>query len=308
MRATPVLVAALALTLAAVPVPVAAHVNHVSADPQVSPDGTLVAETAFIATDGYLAVHRDDGGEVGDAIGHTTLSSDDLQTDVAVTVDPAVWANWSTDEVWLVLHTSDGDGRFEPASDDPVLETFGASAGTRVTVTRGDRALVTVEAFAPQRLNASHTSVRVRNATLPSDGAVVVRAQESGQVLGRTTLSAGGHTNVSVALDEAYLEANEQFAVEAVLVDGDRSPVTAGDSPVATTFGVRYRSEGGTPTPAVVQTATATAANAGDSETNSTDSGTGTDGSTTGVTGPGFGFLAALVALTLVALFASRGL
>lgn len=301
MRSTFVLVAlTLGLVLAAVPLPVAAHVNHVSTDAQASHDGTLVAETAFIATDGYLAVHRDDGGEVGEAVGHVPLSADGLQTDVSVPIDPSVWANWSTGEVWLVLHDSDGDGQFEPGSDDPVLETFGQPAGERVTVTRGDRALVTAETFAPQRLNASHTAVRIRNATLPTDGAVVVRAAESGQVLGRTNLSAGSHTNVSVALDESFLRANEQFAAEAVLVrDGD--PVTAGDEPIATTFGVRYRDGESTPTPALVQTATATAASggseepSGNSETDDESRTTPSDG-----TGPGFGLVAALLALVMV--------
>jgi hypothetical protein len=304
MRSTLVLVAlAFGLVLAAVPLPVAAHVNHVSTDVQVSPDGTLVAETAFIATDGYLAVHRDDEGEVGAAIGHVPLSSDGgLQTDVAVTVDPAVWANWSTDAVWVVLHTSDGDGQFEPESDDPVLETFGGASGTRVTVTKGDRALVTAETFAPQRLNASHTAVRIRNATLPSDGAVVVRALESGRELGRTNLSAGSHDDVSVALDESFLRANEQFAVEAVLVR-DGEPVTAGDEPVATTFGVRYRGEGSTPTPALVQTATATAASDGREDPGGNSEADGDPGSTpSGGSGPGFGLLAALLALASVAL------
>jgi hypothetical protein len=301
MRSRLVLVAlAVGLVLAVVPVPVAAHVNHVSTDPQASPDGTLVAETAFIATDGYLAVHRDDGGEVGEAIGHTRLSSAaGLQTDVPVTVESSVWANWSTDEVWVVLHTSDGDDQFEPAGDDPVLETFGDAAGTRITVAKRDRALVTAESFAPQRLNASHTSVRVRNATLPSEGAVVVRAAESGQELGRTNLSAGTHANVSVALDASFLRDHEQFTAEAVLVR-DGAPVTVDDAPVATTFGVRYRGEESTPTPALVQTATTTASSASDG--GEASSGNRETDDATGVAGPGFGLLGGVLALALVAL------
>lgn len=319
---------AAAVVLAAVPLPVAAHVNHVSADPQVSPDGTLVAETAFIAADGYLAVHRDDDGDVGEAVGHVPLTAaGGLKTDVAVAVDPDVWADWTTGKLWLVLHTSDGDGQFEPESDDAVLETFGQPAGTRITVEKGDRALATAETFAPQRLNDSHTSVRIRNATLASDGAVVVRAADGGQVLGLTELSAGRHTNVSVALDESFLESNERFGAKAMLVSGGE-PVTAGDAPVATVFGVRYRDEESTPTPALVRTATPTAESAGGAG-DETDGGSGASGETaagasnddataggpdddgggtTGVAGPGFGLLAALLALAALALVARRGL
>lgn len=303
MRATLAVVAVLAVALAAVPLPVAAHVNHVSADAQASPDGTLVAETAFIADDGYLVVHRSDGGDIGEPIGHVPLSqAGGLETDVTVTVDPEVWADWSTGEVWLVLHNSDGDGGFEPG-EDPVLETFGQPAGEQITVAKGDRALVTTERFAPQRLNASYTSVTVRNATLPTDGAVVVRNGTAGQVLGRTDLAAGSHANVSVALSESFLQATERFGATAVLVDDSGEPLTVGEQQVATTFGVRYQSDGtaATPTPALVTTATATPTGGSSASDPTTDDQSAPD-TATGAGGPGFGVVAAVVALALAAL------
>ncbi|WP_255198670.1 DUF7282 domain-containing protein [Halorarius litoreus] len=302
MRSTLVLVAlALGLVLAAVPLPVAAHVNHVSADAQVSDDGTLVAETAFVGADGYLVVHRSDGGDIGEPIGHVPLlQAGGLETDVRVTIDSAVWADWTTQEIWLVLHNSDGDGRFDP-ENDPVLETFGQAAGERVTVAKGASALVTAEAFAPQRLNASHTTVTVRTATHPRDGAVVVRNGTDGRELGRTALSAGRHANVTVGLNESFLASHEQFTASAVLVDDAGETITAGEEPVATTFGVRYRGDvNATPTPALVQTATPTPTDEG-VPSDDTDSATPT-GPEAATDGPGFGLLAALAALVLAGL------
>ncbi|WP_255151835.1 DUF7282 domain-containing protein [Halorarius halobius] len=299
LLAAGLVVAALA---AAVPMPASAHVNHVAADPQVSPDGRLVAETAFVAVDGYLVVHRDDDGAVGEPIGHAPISqAGGLKTDVSVTVADGAWDDWTTDEAWLVLHTSDGDGEFEP-DDDEMLTTFGQPAGERITVARGDRALVTAAAFAPQRVNASGGAVTVRTATLPTDGAVLVRNGSDGEVVGRANLSAGTHANVSVPIDESFLDGRDRFTPTAVLVDGDGEPLTAGDAAVATTFGARVRggAEGTTtPTPPVVQTATPTPASETTAATTSesTDTPTPTDGG-----GPGFGLAAALAALAAVAL------
>lgn len=296
LLAAALVVAGLATTLA---LPAAAHVNHVSADPQVSADGTVVAETAFVAADGYLVVHRDDDGAIGEPIGHRPISAaGGLQTDVAVTVEAAAWRNWSTGPAWLVLHTSDGDGSFEPSEDD-VLTTFGRPAGQRITLGTGDRALVTAEAFAPQRVNVTDGRLRLRTAHLPTDGAVVVRNASDGRVLGRASLAAGAHANVTVALNESFLADHPRVAVRAVLTDGDGREIRAGDAPVATTFGVRVRQGDGTPTGAIVRTASATPGGGDDA----TD--TPSDGS-----GPGAGVLAALGALGALAcsgLLARRG-
>jgi hypothetical protein len=56
-------------------VPVAAHLNHVSVDDQVSDDGTLLVETAYLSegSSWYVVVHADNGSGPGQAIGHRTL-------------------------------------------------------------------------------------------------------------------------------------------------------------------------------------------------------------------------------------------
>lgn len=245
-----------ALVVAAtIPLPATAHVNHVEIDPQVSPDGTVVVETAFVASDGFLVLHRGDDGEPGTPVGHVPISrADGLRTDVGVTVDEDAWANWTAGSLWVVLHDDDGDGRFEPDEDRPV-PTFGRTAATGVTVAKGDRALVTAVTDTPQR--SDDATVTVRRAVLPRDGQLLVRNASDGRVLGRTTLSAGGHEGVNVELDEASVEGRDGLTLEAVVAGSDGEPVTAGDQAVATRFDVRF-GNGGNATSGVVQTATAT--------------------------------------------------
>ena len=63
------------LVLASAPLPVAAHLNHVTAGTQQTPDGTVIVESSFASNDGYLTVQRDDGGEPGEVVGVTSIRS-----------------------------------------------------------------------------------------------------------------------------------------------------------------------------------------------------------------------------------------
>lgn len=256
MQTRRALALAAALVVAAtVPLPAAAHVNHVEVDPQVSPDGTVVVETAFVASDGFLVLHRGDDGEPGAPVGHVPISrADGFQTDVEVTVDEDVWANWTAGSLWVVLHDDDGDGTFEP-DEDRAVPTFGRTAATGVTVAKGDRALVTAVTDTPQR--PDDATITVRRAVLPRDGQLLVRDASDGRVLGRTNLSAGPHEGVTVELDQSSVEGRDGLTLEAVVAGPDGEPATAGEQAVATRFGVRFGS-GGTATGGVVQTATAT--------------------------------------------------
>lgn len=255
MQTRHALALAVALVVAAtVPLPATAHANHVAVDPQVSPDGTVVVETAFAASDGFLVLHRDDGGEPGEPIGHVHVArSDGFRTDVEVFVDGDVWANWTTGTLWVVLHADDGDGTFD-SEEDRAVPTFGRAAETHVTVAKGDRAIVTAIGDVPQR--SDDATVTVRRAALPRDGQLLVRDASDGRILGRTNLSAGTHEQVDVGLDGSIAEGRDGLTLEAVVAGRDGDPVTAGDQLVATRFGVRFESDGtGT---GVVETATAT--------------------------------------------------
>lgn len=310
MRTAHALAAALcvALVVASVPGPAVAHVNHVSADAQLSPDGTVVVESAYIADDGYLTIQRDDGGAPGEIIGHRPLDGGaGFRTELEVAVDEGAWSSWDgPTTVHLVLRTDDGDGEFNP-EDDAIIQGFGQPAEDVVTLGKGDRAAVSTRGFSPAR--TENGSVTVRYAALPTDGHLVVENASDGDPMGSVALDAGVHRNVSVAL-EGMGDGEESVPVRAVLYrddgdgafSGDEQPVTVGDEPVATSFAVEPgagTNGTATPTPALVTTATpfpndtATATPTGTATATSTPTPTDTGGQ------PGFGVAAAAVAALL---------
>lgn len=306
-------VALVAVLLVVAVAPIAAHTNHVSADAQVTADRAVVAEAVFLADDGWLVLHADDGGEPGEPIGHRYVEDGEFRTDVAVNVTGSAWRDWSgAREVWVVAHHDDGDGEWEPGEDE-MLTSFGSLVGTEVTVERGDaEAYVTAEEFGPH--TTDDRRVRVRSVALPADGYLVLRnGSADGRVVGHAALSAGVHGNVPVALSESFSreapDAFELFASVAV-DDGDGTfdaeddeAVTAGEATVGTTFGVKKEGSAvgtasPTPTPTEAETVTPT----GTATATPSDSPTTAAGETGG-DGAGFGAVAALVAV--VALLAA---
>lgn len=267
------LLAALAIPLFVVAlgaVPAAAHTNHATVDAQISPDGTVLVETALVTTDGWVVVHADDGGEPGEALGHAPVDDDGLRTDVGVQIAPAVWDGWAEPRrPWVVLHKDDGDGRFEPDRDGP-LTSFGSVAGEQFALARGARAVVTGRGFGAQ--TPTEPAVRLRRVTLPRSGHLVVHDATGdglGRVVGSRALDGGTHRSVDVALDRSFLAAAEAVTVRAVAYgdDGDGrldaadEPVRAGNETVGTRLGIESaaitprataeptRADGATPTP-----------------------------------------------------------
>lgn len=318
----------LLFALATVPAPVTAHVNDVNADPQVSADGTVVIETVFIGADGWVVIHRANGTDPGEPIGHAAVSSEGgLKTDVPVEISRRAWRNWSgARTVWAVLHEDDGDGEFEP-SEDETIDQFGEPAGQRFAVRAGERpAYVTARGFTPQKTD--NGTVTVRTVALPEDGYVVVRNATDdgdGQIVARTALPVGTSKDVSVELDDEFFRSRSGvFTLRAVAYtdDGDGSfdggdePVRVGSSVVGSRFGVE-KTGGPTPTP----TSTPTHGTESDGDEHGTDHHNETDRETgqavsptstpiptpprgdatattdTTATTPGFGLVGAFVAL-----------
>lgn len=242
--------------LSVAPLPVAAHTNTIEAVPQVSPDGTVVAESVFVFEDAWLVVHRDDGGEIGEPIGHRAVPTNSLETEVPVEIDADVWESWEgSHAVHLALHHDDGDGEFSPA-DDPILGTEETTAATRIVVERGEtRAYVHAARIDPLETAGN---VSVRATVLPTDGYLVAHpAGETDRVVGTTALDAGDHAGTSVRLDETfYRQQPRQFDISVTVYrdDGDEefddadTPVRAGEEPVATTVTLE-RTDDRTPTP-----------------------------------------------------------
>lgn len=331
------LAALLVLSLVAA-VPASAHINDVSADAQVSPDGTVVAESVYVARDGWIAVFADE--DHTEVLGYRRLKADGFQKDVPVTIDEDHWTEFEASTVHVALLNDDDDGEFEPNGDDSVLTTFGNAASEAVPLRKGPKALVTEEAFAPDWVNES--TLTLRSVTLPEAGHVVIRNDSTGDVVGSTALEAGRHESVDVELDEATaFEGDGNYRLRATLHvdDGDGayqpsdSDVTADGTVVSTRFRVRHAApedgtaadtstnggaadtstNGGagtgsasdtpTPTESFVNTPTASAT---PTETGGDAADGGAAGTVTAGDGAGFGLLAAVVGVVGAGMVARR--
>jgi hypothetical protein len=327
MRRSFVAVAFCALLLVAtvlvVSGPALAHINGVDVDTQVSADGTVEVESATALVEGYLVVHRDDGGSPGEAIGHVPIAKGDaFRQGIEIPVDEDVWAEWGDNRtVWIALHREAGGEGFDPATD-PIHRGFTGLIQKRIRLGKGDRpASIVAETPAPQQTNGT---VVVRRVAMPADGAVVLRpttANGTGSVAGTRSLRAGVHRNVTVEVrDETFATHGRVVEFVAQVYVGGETPAVSGVEPVRvagetvrTAFRVNRTGSLNVSTnqtitaapsvrdPAVVTpTPTSTRSNktistSAPSRSDSTPSATIT--STT--TGPGFGVVITLLALCL---------
>ncbi|WP_424017440.1 DUF7282 domain-containing protein [Halorientalis pallida] len=219
MRAGVFLVGLIALAVAGAGLAVA-HGNHATANPQVSADGTVVVEEAFLSTDGYLVLRADDGGEPGRIVGVRPLDPG-RHRGVSVRADDGFWANVTGNAtLWAVLHADAETGDdFDPAADT-MLTWFGGPAGQPVPVARGEQPASVVTSGAGPLENGTLTVVA---ATLPEAGHLVVHATENGTLgrpLGSRTLSAGRHTGVRVPVNTTGLDERAVVAVAVHTDDG----------------------------------------------------------------------------------------
>jgi len=331
MRALDTAAAAVVLAVALAAVPLASavgppaggagplHGNHVTVDPQVSGDGTVVAETATALTDGFVVVRTDDGGQPGEPVGHTRVNGSRFRTDVPVQVDPETWDGWSGNRtLWAVVHADDGDGTFDMETDRS-LATRSPAARVSFTLRKGTDGDVRVLARQFDAHSLAAGRLTVRRVDLDGPGYLVARTLDGDRVLGTTALETGRHSNVSVALDPSYRDGRESpFRVrllayrddgDGTFDDGDR-PVRAGDSAVGTDVVVAPPNESGTatdaplvvtPSPTDPPTAAPTPADGSSPTTDPTAPRTETT-----ATGPGFGTAVTALAVAVLVLAARR--
>jgi hypothetical protein len=309
------------VALAVGPAPASAHTNHASIDSQVTADGTVLVESAFLSTAGFVVVHAvDEAGEPGEPLAAQYVPRrSGFRTALSLQVDPAELAGDGAREVWVVVHQdADNDGEFDPGTDN-ALSLFGELAGERATVATGPApAYVAAERFEPP---VADGSVSVLAAALPADGHLVVRSTadgEPGPVVGHVALGAGEHANVTVPLDRpvAGPEGTARLYAQLYTDDGDGrfdpesdTRVRAGGEPVDTRFTVRTAvnatrtatgtgtATGSTDETAIVNTPTPT--------TTTTTAPAADTGSTTGGQ-PGLTPLVAVAALVATGLLAAR--
>jgi len=318
---------------------VQAHGNHVTADSQITDDGTVVVETVSSMTPGFVVLRADDGDRPGDPLGSASVARTPnltFLTSVPVQIDSERWSQWAGNRtVWVVLHDDiDGDGEFDFGTD---LSMAGRSptASTRITVRKSQQGHARVLAGAFEAQNLADGRLTVRRVDLQRNGHVVVRPAGSNRTIGTRSLAAGSHRNVTVALDESFLaDQDRTFRVRltAYRDSGDGTfgpedrPLTAGNQTVGTALSVEPGNEsddgplintptvtstaGPSPTPAETGSPTSSPTDQ-QSRVAGTDSGaeSATAGPGTGGSGPdgsagsgaGFGVTIAILAM-LVAL------
>jgi hypothetical protein len=298
---------AVVLSLVAVAGSVGTHGNHVEADSQHSADGTVVVEAVRPLLDGFVVLHRDDNGTIGDPIGHRRVDVDDgYQSGFEVEVDDDVWADWNGNQtVWVVFHENTGDPSFSP-EEDPIVTTFGSVPGRSIPVRKADHeASVVAERSSPQA--STGESVTVSRAAIGQDGFLVVRTDSGSEseVVGVKPLSKGVHENVTVDVNASVFATNRTVVglhAQLYADDGDGTftdedrPIRAGDDVVGSLFLVRHVEANATTTRAVKtptsdDVVTPTTSQSPTSSPDDSSSGT-----------PGFGLVhAALASLAVIA-------
>lgn len=308
---------AVVLSFIAVAGSASTHGNHVEADSQHAADGTVVVEAVRPLLDGFVVLHRDDNGSIGEPIGHQRVDVDDgYQSGLQVTIQDAVWKEWGDNQtVWVVFHQNTGDTSFSP-EEDPVVTTFGSVPGRSITVTRANHeASVVAERSSPQE--STGESVTISRAAIGRDGYLVVRTESGteGEIVGVKPLTQGVHENVTVDVDESVFDTNRTVVglhAQLYADDGDDTVsdadrlVRAGDDVVSSLFLVHHVEERSTSTTQPVKTPTSD-----DVVTPTSQSPTATspsDNSSSGI--PGFGLaqaaLAGFAALVGSAMLARR--
>ncbi|WP_439026638.1 DUF7282 domain-containing protein [Haloarchaeobius sp. DT45] len=308
-----------ATSVVVVVTPVAAHGNHLSVDAQVSSDGTIVVESMFMTNPGHLVVHQNQGGEIGPPLGHAAVEQG-FHSDFEVAIGDQYWADQDGPRsYWLVLHRDDGDGEFEPGTDTPIQGIAGQYAGQRVTVGKTDDGAVRVVTggFTTQRVDDG--AVTVRRVDLDRPGYVVLQNVTddgtTGAVVGTTSLDAGSHDDVSVALSDSFFESldtDESAELEAVVHagDGDGSftaasdePIRVGDEVVSSRFAIRKVANAQATTQPLINTPEPTTTGAVTTDTASaTASDTRSGGGQSASALPGFTGGLAVVTLTALLL------
>lgn len=283
-----------------------AHGNHASAGPQVSANGSVVVEQAFLSQQGYVAITTDPDSGEGRVLGARPLGVG-LHTGIRVGVDSDYWATTSGNTTLRVrLYADDGDGQFDPDSD-PVLRWLDRPAGDAFAVRKATGSAYVVPS-GDTSLSADGR-LPVARLALPARGHVVVHDATNdtlGPPLGHRSLDAGHYRDVRVPIDSDV--GNRSVAVAIHRDDGDgqfesdSDPVVrVGDTPVAARLSLSVDGR----QPVQVNTPTRTRSAPATTTADTTTAATPTASDTTAASGPGVGFLGTLCAVLALAVGAS---
>jgi cytochrome c5 len=194
---------------------------------------SLVARSVLSEGPGWLVVHADGGGSPGPVLGQAALASG-LNTDVAVTLDPA----GITPVLWPMLHVDTGvEGTYE----------FGAVEGADVPVRVNDD-VVTFPIHAAPSLTLSDQTLDagmllIDAALIDAPGWIAVHSSQDGApgpVIATYPLPAGLSRAIHIPLDAAqagqqvfpmlHYDTGEAGVYEFNTVEGADGPVRVGDA------------------------------------------------------------------------------
>lgn len=212
-------------------IPVAAQEDPaVEVTDQVSLDGSVTIARVVSPGQGFLVIHRDEGGEFNSAIGATPVNAGE-NTNVVVEIDTAQ----ATPVLYAMLHEDTGEvgvyefGMVEGADGPVIFNEAPVSPAFNVQLIDAN----------PQIVN--NNAVTVAAAVTDAPGWLVIHSEQDGgpgPVLGQTQLQAGLNTDVVVELTgEAttnvwpmlHVDTGEAGVYEFGTVEGADSPVVVGD-------------------------------------------------------------------------------
>lgn len=181
----------------------------VANDQAVSAENTLVVESATLPENGWLVVHRDNGGspQVPGIISVPKLVEEGTESDIVIELESGVTVE-DGETLWVMMHNDDGvKGTYEfdgsNGLDMPLRDKNDNVVNSSIVISAATNATASIEAEDQEIVN---NTVLVNTVTLQNDGWVVIHADDNASPLVPDVISvpqfleAGTHENVEVEL------------------------------------------------------------------------------------------------------------
>lgn len=181
----------------------------VANDQAVSAENTLVVESATLPENGWLVVHRDNGGspQVPGIISVPKLVEEGTESDIVIELESGVTVE-DGETLWIMMHNDDGvKGTYEfndsNGLDMPLRDKNDNVVNSSIVISAATNATASIEAEDQEIVN---NTVLVNTVTLQNDGWVVIHADDNASPLVPDVISvpqfleAGTHENVEVEL------------------------------------------------------------------------------------------------------------
>lgn len=181
----------------------------VANDQAVSAENTLVVESATLPENGWLVVHRDNGGspQLPGIISVPKLVEEGTESDIVIELESGVTVE-DGETLWVMMHNDDGvKGTYEfdgsNGLDMPLRDKNDNVVNSSIVISAATNATASIEAEDQEIVN---NTVLVNTVTLQNDGWVVIHADDNASPLVPDVISvpqfleAGTHENVEVEL------------------------------------------------------------------------------------------------------------